>query len=94
MSYRIEYDTTVGKYEVHRNSSRNISALICMSAVAILLILTVLSPNGLQLLHSVLIPGDDTITVSAFQTMTNDLRCGAGIRDAFFDFCYMVIHGE
>lgn len=94
MSYRIEYDTAVGKYEVQKISPRRFSSFLLVSVLVFLLGMAAFKPAALDKLCSVLIPGEDTVTVAAFQTMTNDLRSGAGIRDAFYDFCRMVMHGR
>ena len=92
MSYRIEYDGTVEKYEVRKVHPWRSPALC---AVAILLLTAICVPNShsREVLRSFLIPGEDAVTVLAFQTMTDDLRSGAALGEAFRDFCQVVIHG-
>lgn len=90
MSYRIEYDSVLGKYEVRRNKSWKLFLLPAISCIVLLL---AFSPHIRELLQTILIPGEDAVTVLAFQTMANDLRSGAGLYEALFDFCSMVLHG-
>lgn len=92
MAYRIEYDHAVRKYEI-RSVHANIFPLLFVIGV-----LTwgwyVYDCGIFPSLGTMLIPGDDALTVHAFQCMTDDLRSGAGLYDAIFDFCSMVIHGR
>lgn len=90
VSYRIEYDSTVDKYEVRPVPSRFVPVLL-FSAVFILSML-LSGSRGRDLLGSILIPGEDAVTVQAFQSMTNDLRSGASLYDAVYDFCRIVIY--
>lgn len=92
MSYRIEYDGTVGKYEVRKIHPWRSPAL-CAVAILFLTAFCVLNSHSREVLRSFLIPGEDAVTVLAFQTMTDDLRSGAALGDAFRDFCQVVIHG-
>ena len=92
MSYRIEYDGTVGKYEVRKIHSWRFPALYAV-AILFLTAICVLNSHSREVLRSFLIPGEDAVTVLAFQTMTDDLRSGAALGDAFRDFCRVVIHG-
>lgn len=48
----------------------------------------------MQKFRSFLIPGEDAVTVQAFQNMTDDLRSGATLGDAVEAFCRFVIHGQ
>ena len=89
MSYRIEYDAAVGKYEV-RKVSPGAFPLFMLSAFMIVAILTY---QGRELFRSLIIPGDDAVTLQAFHMMTADLYSGAAFWDAFSDFCRLVIHG-
>ena len=93
VSYRIEYDGAVGKYEVRNIKSGNIPVLYAAAMIIGLAFLCLTRPQAREVLRSVLIPGSDAVTTAAFQTMTNDLRSGTGLYDAFFDFCHMVLHG-
>ena len=93
VSYRIEYDGAVGKYEVRTVRAGNFSVICAAALIGFLAFFCLIGQESREVLRSVLIPGSDAVTVAAFQTMTNDLRSGAGLYDAFFDFCHMVMHG-
>lgn len=90
MSYRIEYDNRVGKYEVRKEKSGILPYLVVFSLAAALWI----CPRSREMVRSLLIPGNDQITTAAFQLMTDDLRSGAGMYDALYDFCDTIIRGE
>ena len=92
MSYRIQYDSKTAKYEVTAKKTRNFPVFISVLAMLFLLVFTLRS-EVLSQIRSVLIPGEDAVTVQAFQTMYADLRSGSGLYDAFYDFCRLVIHG-
>ena len=93
VSYRIEYDGAVGKYEVRKIKTGKFPLLYTATMIIGLAFLCLIRPQAREVVRSVLIPGSDAVTTAAFQTMTNDLRSGAGLYDAFFDFCHMVLHG-
>lgn len=93
MSYRIEYDGRIGKYEVRKKSEWSIPFLITLAFAAIISLSYVLWPEGHAWLQSYLIPGEDAVTIQAFQNLTNDLRSGAAVSEAVYSFCRFVIHG-
>lgn len=91
LSYRIEYDSRIDKFEVRsiRHGGRNIFLLMGIGFLAV----SCLAPEYRNTVRSFLIPGEDAVTTLAFQTMSEDLRSGANLADAFYEFCRMVIHG-
>ena len=91
MGYRIEYDGRAGKYEVKPEGKGLPKVLLCG---VILIAALMLWPQGTKMLRSFLIPGEDAVTVQAFQNMTNDLRSGATVGEAVEAFCRYVIHGQ
>lgn len=92
MSYRIEYDGRVGRYELREERHA------CPAILAVVGLFALLTfcfwPVGAERVRSFLIPGEDTVTIQAFSSMTEDLRGGAGIRDAIEGFCHRVVHGQ
>lgn len=92
MSYRIEYDSRAGKYEVRKDM--DLFPLVLASFGLFLLLTFCLWPTGAAELKAFLIPGEDAVTVAAFSAMTDDLRSGASIMDAVEAFCRSVIHGS
>lgn len=91
MGYRIEYDGRAGKYEVKPQGKEGIKILL--STVLVLALLCFL-PQGSGKLRSFLIPGEDEVTLQAFQNMTCDLRSGASLGEAVEAFCRFLIHGQ
>lgn len=94
MGYIIAYDSMGGKYEVSVHNPWRFPVL-CIAALCMFLFLTFhFWPEGSTLLRSVLIPGEDAVTVQAFQNMTQDLKAGASVPDAIEAFCKEVIHSD
>ena len=91
MGYRIEYDGRAGKYEVKREGKWGIPILLC---TAIVLAFLCFLPQGRGELCGFLIPGEDEITLQAFENMTCDLRSGASLGEAVEAFCRFLIHGQ
>lgn len=92
MSYRIQYDNKTAKFEISDQKTFNFPVFIFILGMLFLMVFTLRS-DVLNQIQSVLIPGEDAVTVQAFQTMYADLRSGSGFYDAFHDFCRLVIHG-
>lgn len=93
MSYRIEYDSRVGKYEVCKERGRG-GMPILLSGIGIIVVFSLLLwPEAGAAVRSYLIPGEDAVTVQAFHNMSDDLRSGADLKDALYTFCRHVIHG-
>ena len=92
MGYRIEYDGQAGKYQVHEERKR--FPVLFLFTTGLILATMFFWPQGVQELRSMLIPGDDALTLQAFQTMTDDLRSGATVGEAVEAFCRFVIHGK
>lgn len=94
MSYRIEYDGRIDKYEVVQDTTSRFPVLLTAAFGLFLLLTLCFWQEGAEQLISFLIPGEDAVTVQAFYNMTNDLRSGAGVREAANTFCQSVIHGN
>lgn len=93
MSYRIVYDGRIDKYEAVRNETSLFPVLLAAAFGLFLLLTLCLWQEGAEQLKSILIPGEDVVTLQAFRNMANDLRSGAGLEDAVYTFCRCVIHG-
>ncbi len=90
MSYRIEYHHGAGKYEI-REERKVIPGIL--TTFALFLALTfAFWPEGAAALRDMLIPGNDAVTVQAFQTLAQNLKSGTPIPDAVESFCQFVIH--
>ena len=93
MSYRIEYDTLGGKYEV-RNRGNGQFPMVWAAVLGLILLGTgLLWPETAEKLRGMLIPGEDAQTLEAFQNLTDVLRGGGTLADAVYAFCHCVIHG-
>ena len=92
MSYRIEYDKRIGKYEVCKEQPKKLSLLLMMSVVGVIGGI-LMWPEAVAALSAAIIPGDDMVTVQAFRNMTAEMRSGASLMDAVYTFCHFVIHG-
>ncbi len=88
MGYQIRYDDRTNKYEVKTQNGTGM-LMFCLFVVMFSSALCV-SPG----VRAWVIPGEDAVTVQAFSAMTDDLRSGADILDAFETFCRMVVHGQ
>lgn len=94
MGYRIEYDGRINQYEIVEHRKSRLPFLLSASFMLFILVTLVFWQDGAEYLKFVLIPGENAVTVQAFRNMTNDLRSGAGLRDAVFTFCESVIYGQ
>ena len=92
MSYRIEYDKRIGKYEVRKEQPKKMSSLLIMAVVGVIGGL-LLWPEAGAALSAAIIPGEDMVTVQSFRNMTAEMRSGASLMDAVYTFCHYVIHG-
>lgn len=91
MGYTIEYDPCGAKYEVRRTHPLRFTVLL-ICAVGLFLILTLnFWPEGWKILRSVLIPGEDFITLQAIMNMIHSLKAGAPVTAALEAFCIEVI---
>ncbi len=94
MGYRIEYNRGNGKYEVREDHPWRFLTILLIAFGFFMLLVMVFWPKGGAELRSMLIPGDDAVTVRAIQNMTDDLRSGASLQVALEAFCRFVIHGQ
>ncbi len=92
MSYRIEYDSRINKYEVKQE--KNLFPMFLVLSFMVISLIFCIQPGMLDAVRSFLIPGEDTVTMQAFSAMSDDLRSGAGLWEAVEVFCRGVIHGQ
>lgn len=94
MGYIIEYDSFEKRYEVRRTYPFRFGLLLA-AAVALFLFLSFqFWPKGSAFLRAALIPGEEAVTVQAFENLTQDLKAGAPMAEALEAFCVEVIHSE
>lgn len=93
MAYRIEYDSRGGKYEIKKDKPSRLPVLAAAAFLLFLLFTFQFWDAGAEVIRDLLIPGDREVTVRAWDHMTDDLRSGAGLQDAFAAFCAEVLDG-
>lgn len=92
MGYKIEYSPHENqRYPVKNRPSKKKHMGVALLAA---IILCSLLPKVRSSVVSLLIPGDDTITKSAFQLMVERLRDGDPINDAVTAFCQEILNND
>lgn len=92
--YRIEYDGRAGKYEVRRYSPYRLPALLFTAACLFLLLTFAFWDAGADYIKEALIPGENAVTIAAFENLADRLRQGERLTEAVAAFCSDVIHGS
>ena len=92
MSYRINYDKKSEKYEVKKDT--DVFPWFLAAFGLFLIMIFSLRAESPEALREILIPGEDSVTLQAFHSMTDDLRSGATITDAIECFCRTVLHDK
>lgn len=94
LGYRIEYDGREGKYEIRRYYPYRLPALFLAAASLFLVLTFAFWEAGADYIREALIPGENAVTVAAFENLTKRLRQGENLGDAVTEFCMDVIHGS
>lgn len=88
MGYCMEYEHgTIRRKKTGRGKYTAIAVIFLCGAAFFAGIRAV----GVERIQNFLIPGDPVVTKAAFEKMTDDLRSGTGLSEAFSDFCYVVL---
>ena len=88
MGYCMEYgEGTIRKKKTGRGKYTAIAVILLFSS----LFFAGIRMLGVERVRDFLIPGDPAVTKEAFQKMTDDLRSGTGMSEAFSDFCYVIL---
>ena len=90
MSYKIQYGQP-STFEKWHNRQSSAKLKIIFSAIILFISLLFLRKLGENTLQNMFIPRDAEITSAAFDEMTDSIRNGAGIKEAFTDFCLEII---
>lgn len=94
LGYRIEYDGREGKYEIRRYNPYRLPVLLCVAVCLFLLLTFCFWQEGADYIKEAMIPGENAVTVAAFENLTQRLRQGETLQDAVTAFCIDVIHGS
>lgn len=91
MGYHIQYEKTIVKTPVNTAIFGN---KIKLTFVMILLISTILGYAAYSykdILQEYILPGDAAVTVSALDTLIDDIRAGESLKDSITAFCLEII---
>ncbi len=91
MGYIIAYDGYAKQFEVRQSHTLRFSLLLAAAFFVFVLLTANFWPQGYGMLRSILIPGDDDLTLQAVENMTQNLKAGASLMDAAEAFCVEVI---
>ena len=90
VGYCIEYEGAE-HYSFSSNRKNGLRRKICLAVVAIALAVSVIFPAAKEKLVSLLIPGNDAVTIQAVEELVTDLQSGDSTKDALTAFCRTVI---
>ncbi len=91
MGYRIVYEQRSGKYQVEKQPFMGLRGWTGLCFGAFLLLTSLFWQDGREVLAEYLIPGENSVTLSAARGLRDDLRSGAELEDALEAFCREVI---
>ena len=94
MGYIIEYDPVSTKYEVSKSHPHRFTLLLAGALLVFLLTTSLYWPSGWNTLRSVLIPGEDAVTIHAAQNLAQNLKTGVPFKQALEVFCGEIIVAE
>lgn len=90
MGYRIDYNGSVP--EPSRTGwGRRFRILVAAAFLLFSVIVRIIWPEGRQMLQSVFLPVELSVTEQAFSKLVSDVRTGEQLSDAFNVFCRTVI---
>lgn len=93
MGYRIEYGPQIGNPILRTGSNGRLRTMIAAAFLVFSLVVRVMWQEGTEVLQSILLPVDLTVTEQAFSVMLSDLRGGEPVADAVTVFCRTIIDG-
>ena len=95
MSYRIEYGTAVPVKFQEKKRKSHVRTLTALCILIFSLGVGKFWPEGRQVLHKFLLPGEPSVTEQAFVTMVSDLSDGVKPEEALVAFCQQILeHGK
>ena len=90
MGYCIEYEGAE-RYPLPCKRKPGILHRLCLAAIGVALLVTLIFPETKQKLVSLLIPGNDSVTLQAIGELTERLQCGEHPKEAVAAFCRIII---
>lgn len=92
MGYRIDYQPIKKVRGLEKRSCRR-TALTFLSLLLFFLLTWGFWPEGRALLQEALIPGDNAVTVTALENLSNELSAGTELSQALEIFCMDILEG-
>lgn len=91
MGYRIVYGPMPPAVKAKKSGSLRLRILTAVFALLLVLAVRLVWPQGTQTLHRFLMPGEPTVTETAFGSMIGNIRDGEPLPEAFTAFCRQVL---
>lgn len=91
MSYQIKYHISKRLGDKYNETAVKKPIIPVIAIVCILLLLISVYIVGIDTVKAIIIPGNDTLTVSAFHQMQDNLKNGMSFNEAVTAFCTEII---
>ena len=93
MSYRIEYGSSIPAQYVKKKTYMRLQIMTAVWLLLFTLLVRGFFPAGTEQLKRILLPDAHSVTQTALNDLTEKLRNGQPLHDAFTSFCiYIVEH--
>lgn len=90
MGYRIQYGPPLNSEKKYIKKYKRNLWIACL-VIIVFAGLCVAKYTNPELMREFIIPGDAEVTSNAFAQMTEQIRQGAAVKEAFTDFCVEII---
>ena len=94
MPYRIEYGTTVPERYQKKNHPQRLQIMTAACLLVFVILIGQFFPAGLDMLRTVLIPDEKSVTQTALDGFVANIQCGESVGDAFFVFCAQILESD
>lgn len=91
MAYKISYGPDIQPPKAAGFRWSRVRPLAAAWFLVFVLLVRTLWPQGRELLRTILLPGDPTITQQAFSVLISDIRQGSDLGQALTVFCEEII---
>ena len=94
MGYKIHYASPSVSGKEQNSTALRLRIFTAVFMLIGCLTARLVSPEGCELLRSVLVPGEPTVTEQAFLQMMDNLHCGEPIGESVSAFCRTIVANE
>ena len=94
MAYRIEYGTPVPQRYQKKHHPQRLQILTAGCLLLFVILVWQFFPAGSDMLYTLLIPGEKSVTQAALDGFVTNIRCGGSVGDAFFAFCTQILESD